>query len=42
MSRMKPKASGGKITRVKVGPKWTTVTIGLAQSGCENHEKSLQ
>jgi hypothetical protein len=27
--RMKPKATGGKITKVKVGPEWTTITLRL-------------
>ena len=27
--RMKPKATGGKITKVKVGPEWTTITKRL-------------
>ena len=39
MSRMKPQASGGKITRVKVGPKWTTVTIRISSRRLRKHTK---
>jgi hypothetical protein len=27
--RMKPKSTGGKITKVKIGPEWTTITLRL-------------
>jgi len=27
--RMKPKSTGGKITKVKIGPEWTTISLRL-------------
>ncbi len=28
--RLKPQLAGGKINTVKVGPKWTTITLRIA------------